>query len=56
MVSAALITSVCELAAQPTRRFVTTEEVGALAVFLSTNAAASITGTSLPIDGGWTAQ
>jgi 3-hydroxybutyrate dehydrogenase len=44
------------LAAQPTRRFVTTEEVAALAVFLCTGAAASITGTSLPIDGGWTAQ
>ena len=44
------------LAAQPTRRFVTTEEVAALAVFLCTEAAASITGTSLPIDGGWTAQ
>ena len=44
------------LAAQPTRRFVTTEEIGALAVFLCTDAAASITGTSLPIDGGWTAQ
>ena len=44
------------LVAQPTRRFVTTKEVGALAVFLCTEAAASITGTSLPIDGGWTAQ
>jgi 3-hydroxybutyrate dehydrogenase len=44
------------LAAQPTRRFVTTEEVGSLAVFLCTDAAASITGASLPIDGGWTAQ
>ena len=44
------------LAAQPTRRFVTTEQIGALAVFLCTEAAASITGASLPIDGGWTAQ
>jgi 3-hydroxybutyrate dehydrogenase len=41
---------------QPTRRFVTVEEIGALAVFLCTAAAASITGTSLPIDGGWTAR
>ena len=41
---------------QPTRRFVTVEEIGALAVFLCSNAAASITGASLPIDGGWTAR
>ena len=44
------------LAAQPTKQFVTTEQVAALAVFLTTEEAASITGTSLPIDGGWTAQ
>jgi len=44
------------LAAQPTRRFVTVEQVSALALFLCTDAAASITGASLPIDGGWTAQ
>jgi 3-hydroxybutyrate dehydrogenase len=44
------------LAAQPTRQFVTTEQVGAVAQFLCTEAAASITGTALPIDGGWTAQ
>jgi 3-hydroxybutyrate dehydrogenase len=44
------------LAAQPTRQFVTTEQVGAVALFLCTEAAASITGTALPIDGGWTAQ
>jgi 3-hydroxybutyrate dehydrogenase len=44
------------LHAQPTRKFVTTEEIGALAVFLCTDAAASITGTALPIEGGWTAQ
>jgi 3-hydroxybutyrate dehydrogenase len=44
------------LAAQPTRQFVTTGQVGAMAVFLCTEAAASITGTALPIDGGWTAQ
>ncbi len=44
------------LHAQPTRQFVTTEQIGALAVFLCTEAAASITGTALPIEGGWTAQ
>ena len=44
------------LAAQPTRQFVTTEQVGAVALFLCTEAAASITGAALPIDGGWTAQ
>ncbi len=44
------------LHAQPTRQFVTTEQIGALAVFLCTDAAASITGTALPIEGGWTAQ
>jgi len=44
------------LHAQPTKQFVTTEQLGQLAVFLCTDAAASITGASLPIDGGWTAQ
>jgi 3-hydroxybutyrate dehydrogenase len=44
------------LHAQPTRQFVTTEEVGALAVFLCSHAARSITGAAIPIEGGWTAQ
>ena len=44
------------LHAQPTRKFVTTEEIGGLAVFLCTSAGASITGAPLPIEGGWTAQ
>ena len=44
------------LHAQPTRRFVTTEQIGALSVFLCSEAAASITGTALPVEGGWTAQ
>ncbi len=44
------------LSAQPTKRFVTVQEVGAFALFLASNAAASITGAALSIDGGWTAQ
>jgi len=44
------------LAAQPTKEFVTVEEVAALAVFLCREEAASITGAMLPVDGGWTAQ
>ncbi|WP_339027829.1 3-hydroxybutyrate dehydrogenase [Bradyrhizobium symbiodeficiens] len=43
-------------AQQPNKRFATVEEVGALTVFLSTDAAASITGVALPVDGGWTAH
>jgi len=44
------------LAQQPNKRFATVEELGALTVFLSTEAAASITGVALPVDGGWTAH
>ena len=44
------------LAQQPNKRFATVEEIGALAVFLSSEAAASITGIALPVDGGWTAH
>jgi len=44
------------LHAQPTRKFVTTEEIGALTVFLCQDGAKSITGTTLPVEGGWTAQ
>ena len=44
------------LAAQPTKEFVTAEQVADLTVFLCSDAAASITGTVMPIDGGWTAQ
>ena len=43
------------LAAQPTKRFVTPEEVAALALFLCGDSAASITGANLSMDGGWTA-
>ncbi|PWB67023.1 MAG: 3-hydroxybutyrate dehydrogenase [Bradyrhizobiaceae bacterium] len=44
------------LAAQPTREFVTVDQVAALALYLCSDAAAQITGTNLSIDGGWTAQ
>jgi 3-hydroxybutyrate dehydrogenase len=44
------------LAQQPNKRFATVEEIGALAVFLAGDAAASITGVALPVDGGWTAH
>jgi 3-hydroxybutyrate dehydrogenase len=43
------------LAAQPTKRFVTPEQVAALALFLCRDEAASITGANLSMDGGWTA-
>ena len=41
---------------QPSQTFVTTDQLGALACFLCTDAASQITGASLPVDGGWTAQ
>ncbi|SFG84741.1 3-hydroxybutyrate dehydrogenase [Neptunomonas qingdaonensis] len=44
------------LKAQPTKKFVTVDEVAAVAVFLCSDGAASITGTTLPVEGGWTAQ
>ncbi len=44
------------LAAQPSKQFVTIEQVGEFASFLCSDAAASMTGTITPVDGGWTAQ
>jgi 3-hydroxybutyrate dehydrogenase len=44
------------LAAQPTRRFIEVEEVAALAVYLCGDAARSITGAAIAIDGGWSAR
>jgi 3-hydroxybutyrate dehydrogenase len=44
------------LANQPNKRFATVEEIGEFTAFLCSDAAASITGTALPVDGGWTAH
>jgi 3-hydroxybutyrate dehydrogenase len=44
------------LAAQPNKRFAEVDELGALAVFLCGPGGRSITGTALPVDGGWTAH
>ena len=44
------------LAAQPTKKFVTVEQVAAFTAFLCSDDGASITGAVLPIEGGWTAQ
>ncbi|WEX09722.1 3-hydroxybutyrate dehydrogenase [Chelativorans sp. AA-79] len=44
------------LAKQPTREFATVEQIAATVVFLCSDAAAQITGTTLSVDGGWTAE
>jgi 3-hydroxybutyrate dehydrogenase len=44
------------LAQQPNKRFAQSAEIGALAAFLAGDAAQSITGAALPVDGGWTAH
>jgi 3-hydroxybutyrate dehydrogenase len=40
----------------PNKRFASVEEIGALAVFLCSAAGGPITGTAIPVDGGWTAH
>ena len=44
------------LAAQPTKQFVTVDQVASLALYLASDAAANVTGANVSIDGGWTAQ
>lgn len=44
------------LVAQPTKQFITIEQLGAFAVFLASDEASQINGAILPMDGGWTAQ
>jgi 3-hydroxybutyrate dehydrogenase len=44
------------LAAQPTKQFVSVEQIASLATYLASDAAASITGAMLSIDGGWSAH
>jgi 3-hydroxybutyrate dehydrogenase len=41
---------------QPSKQFVTVDQLGAVVAFLCSDAAAQITGTSIPVDGGWTSQ
>jgi 3-hydroxybutyrate dehydrogenase len=44
------------LVKHPIKKFVTSESIGELALFLASDTASMITGTALPIDGGWSAQ
>jgi 3-hydroxybutyrate dehydrogenase len=41
---------------QPSGRFTSVDDIGALAVFLCSEGAQNITGAMIPVDGGWTAQ
>ena len=51
-----LVTNDVMLHSQPTKKFVTIDQVAALAHYLVSDDAASVTGAMIPIDGGWTAQ
>jgi 3-hydroxybutyrate dehydrogenase len=44
------------LASQPTKRFITAEQVAEMVLFLCSDAASGITGSSFSVDGGWTAR
>jgi 3-hydroxybutyrate dehydrogenase len=44
------------IAKQPSKQFATPEQMGELAAFLASDAAAQMTGIAIPVDGGWTAQ
>lgn len=44
------------LVAQPTKQFITVEQLGAFSVFLASDSASQINGAILSMDGGWTAQ
>ncbi len=44
------------LAKQPSKAFATVEEIGGVAAFLCSSAADQITGTTISVDGGWTAE
>ncbi|MDR6757645.1 3-hydroxybutyrate dehydrogenase [Mycoplana sp. BE70] len=55
-ISEAQVKSDVMLKFQPTKEFVSVEEVASTTLFLASDAARSITGTHISIDGGWTAQ
>lgn len=55
-ISEAQVKSDVMLKFQPTKEFVSVEEVAETAIFLASDAARSISGTHISIDGGWTAQ
>ena len=55
-ISEAQVKSDVMLKFQPTKEFVGVDEVAAIALFLASDAAKSINGTHISVDGGWTAQ